>query len=43
MLDEKEEALKSGLDGYLTKPINRAILYEVLAKLLAIKRSRKSK
>jgi YesN/AraC family two-component response regulator len=33
MLDEKEEALKSGLDGYLTKPINRAILYEVLARI----------
>lgn len=33
MLEEKEEALKSGLDGYLTKPINRAILYEVLARI----------
>ncbi|WP_423681538.1 ATP-binding protein [Undibacterium sp. WLHG33] len=33
MSDEKEEALKSGLDGYLTKPINRTILSEVLAKV----------
>lgn len=33
MPGEKEEALKSGLDGYLTKPINRAILSEVLDKI----------
>ena len=33
MASEQQEAIEAGLDGYLTKPINRQILYEVLTSI----------
>jgi len=30
MASEQQEAIEAGLDGYLTKPVNRQVLYDVL-------------
>ncbi len=35
LASEQQEAMAVGLDGYLTKPINRQVLYEVLNQLAA--------
>jgi len=31
MASEQQEAIEAGLDGYLTKPVNRQVLNEVLS------------
>jgi CheY-like chemotaxis protein len=35
LASEQQEAMAVGLDGYLTKPINRQVLYDVLNQLAA--------